>query len=51
MGATSKFQPTESRSISLPAVEGFSQFGLVSLETHWQALTGLSWLSFSRSCV
>jgi hypothetical protein len=46
-----RFQSIEPRSIDLPTDKGYSQFGTVSSETYWQALTGLSWLSYSRSCV
>ena len=49
---SSRFQPTEPRSISLPRwLEGALQFGTASMETDWQALTGLSWLSYSRSWI
>lgn len=44
-----RFRGTEWRSIPLPVSLHRSQFGTVSCETHWQALAGLSWLSFSPS--
>jgi len=31
--------------------EGVSLCGPASLETDWLALTGIAWLSYSRSCV
>jgi hypothetical protein len=31
-----------------PSMANLSRFGTVSRKTHWQALTGLSWLSYSR---
>lgn len=46
-----RFQSIEPRSIDLPTDKGCLQFGTVFSETYWQALTGLSWLSYSRSCV
>jgi hypothetical protein len=46
--ARARFRGAERRSSPLPIGYGFSQFGTVSHETHWQALTSLSWLSSSR---
>lgn len=43
-----RFQGTEHGSIPLPIGYGFSRFGTVSRRTHWQALAGLSWLSYSQ---
>lgn len=49
-GATHwRFRGTEWRSIPLPASPHRSRFGTVSCKTYWQALAGLSWLSFSPS--
>jgi hypothetical protein len=44
-----RFRGTEWRSIPLPISLHRSRFGTVSCGTHWQALAGLSWLSFSPS--
>jgi hypothetical protein len=41
------FRGVERESAPLPAGVGRSQFGTVSHITHWQALAGRSWLSFS----
>jgi hypothetical protein len=43
-----RFQGTERRSSPLPIGYGFLRFGIVSQAIHWQALTGLSWLSYSQ---
>jgi hypothetical protein len=49
-GAThQRFRGTEWRSIPLPVSPHRSRFGTVSCKTHWQALAGRSWLSFSPS--
>jgi len=49
-GATHRrFRGTEWRSIPLPISNPRSRFGTVFCETHWQALAGRSWLSFSPS--
>ena len=44
-----RFREAETRSAPLSANEGVSRFGSVSGPTYRQALTGLSWLSFSPS--
>ena len=43
-----RFQGTEWRSVPLPLSPSLSRFGTVSCKTYWQALAGLSWLSFSQ---
>ena len=43
-----RFQGTERRSVPLPISTGLSRFGIVSRGTHWQAITRLSWLSYSQ---
>jgi hypothetical protein len=43
-----RFQGTEWRSVPLPISQSRLRFGTVSCTTHWQALAGLSWLSFSQ---
>lgn len=45
-----RFLGAEHRSTPLPAGERFSQSGTVFGSTHWQALSGLSWLSYSPPC-
>ena len=45
------FPGIERRSIPVPTGCGLSQFGTVSRKTYWQALAGLSWLSYSRPLV
>jgi len=46
-----RFQPAETRSASLSLSDDSLRFGTVSDWPHWQALAGLSWLSFSSSAV
>ena len=45
------FRGAETESSPLPFNNGSSRFGSVSVSTYWQALSGLSWLSFSPSAV
>ena len=45
------FRGAETESSPLPVNNGSSRFGSVSVSTYWQALSGLSWLSFSPSAV
>lgn len=49
--STLGFRGAETESSPLPVGNGSSRFGAVSANTHWQALSGLSWLSFSPSAV
>ncbi len=42
-----RFLGHETRSVPLPKNDGFSRFGTVSIRTYSQALSRLSWLSFS----
>lgn len=44
-----RFPGAERRSTPVPISSSRSRFGTVSRNTHWQALTGLSWLSYSSS--
>ena len=46
-----RFRGVEYRSAPLPAGSSFSRFGTVFGKVHWQALAGLSWLSFSRPAI